>query len=145
MTVMTTARIGPAAALAALLTMGCTDQNKHAASSAAPSAPQNACMEIMSPPGQPSTKLRAVAYDTPNIDQCALYIEGLRLERGRDAWGLWNGVYIYADAKGIDAQNDLKSSRYAIYQSDTRATIDQELERQIAEKKKSSKPASSRP
>ena len=41
-----------------------------------------------------------------------------------------------ADAKGIDAQDGLKSDRYAIYQTDTRATLDQELQRQIAEKKK---------
>jgi hypothetical protein len=135
---MMTARIGAAAGLAAaMLLAGCVNPKPGP-------KPDNACMEIMSPPGQPSTKLRPVAYDTPNLDTCGMYIEGLRLERGRDAWGEWNGVYIYADAKGIDAQNDLKSGRYAIYQSDQRATIDQELQRQIAERKKA-KPGSSNP
>ncbi len=139
-----TVRIGGAAFLAALMT-GCTGQTNHAGASAGPSAPQNACMEIMAPLGQPSTNLRAIAYDTPNIDTCGMYLEGLRLERGRDAWGVWNGVYVYADGRGIDSQADLKSPRYPIYQSDTRATIDKELERQIAEKKKAAKAGSTQP
>jgi hypothetical protein len=137
---MRTAGIGAAAAG---LIAGCTNPSKPAATPP-PAAPQNACMEIMSPPGQPSAKLRAIAYDTPNIETCGMYVEGLRLERGRDAWGVWNGLYVYADARGIDAQSDLKSNRYAIYQADKRAELDQGLQQEIAEQKKA-RAASSRP
>ena len=61
-------------------------------------------MQITSPPGKPQT-LRAVAYDTPNLETCGMYIEGLRLEQHHDMLGLWNGVYVFADAKGIDVSS----------------------------------------
>jgi hypothetical protein len=141
----TKALIGGVAGLSAVLLCACTQAN-HAASSnpAAPAAPQDACMEIMSPPGTAPGQLRAVAYQTPSIEQCAEYLEGLRIERGgRDVWGIWNGVYIYADAQGIDAQKDLKSERYPLYTADQRAEIDKGL-RQLAAQK-SSKPAASKP
>ena len=142
----TTVRIGGVAGLAALLA-ACQPHGGHsgksAAAPAAPAAPQNACMQITSPPGKPQT-LRAVAYDTPNLETCAVYIEGLRLEHNHDARGLWNGVYIYADAKGIDSAASPGAARYAVYTPDQRQQIDQSLQEQIAESR-SSKPAAPQP
>ena len=140
----TTARIGGVAALAALLA-ACQPQGGHSGKSAAaaPAAPQNACMQITSPPGKPQT-LRAVAYDTPNLETCAMYIEGLRLEQHHDVLGLWNGVYVFADAKGIDSAAGLGAARYALYSPDQRQQIDQSLQAQIAEAR-SSKPAAPQP
>jgi hypothetical protein len=140
----TTARIGGVMGLAVLLA-ACQPQSGHSGKPAAatPVAPQNACMEVTSPPGQPQT-LRAIAYDTPNLETCGMYIEGLRLEHGRDALGLWNGVYVFADAKGIDSAASLGAARYAIYAPDQRQQIDQSLQEQIAEAR-SSKPAAPQP
>jgi hypothetical protein len=140
----TTARIGGVLALAALLA-ACQPQGGGKRSAAAPAAPQNACMEIMSPPGTKPGKLRAVAYDTPNLDQCGEYLEGLRIERnGKAVWGLWNGVYIYADAKGIDSAASLGAARYAIYSPEQRQQIDLSLQQQVAAAA-SSKPATPQP
>ena len=143
----TTARIGVGAALAGLLA-ACQPQGGHGGHSgkpaaATPAAPQNACMQITSPPGKPLT-LRAVAYDTPNLETCAVYIEGLRFEQHHDAMGLWNGVYIFTDAHGIDSAAGPGASRYAIYTPDQRQQIDQSLRQQI-EAAGSSKPATSQP
>lgn len=140
----TTFRIGAVASLAALLA-ACQPQGGHGGKSAAagPTAPQNACMQITSPPGK-SLTLHAVAYDTPNLETCGMYLEGLRLERRQDMVGLWNGVYIYADARGIDSAATPGATRYAIYAPDQRQQIDQSLEQQIAEAR-SSKPATPQP
>jgi hypothetical protein len=138
----TTARIG-GVGLAALLA-ACQPQGGHSGKSAAASAaPQNACMQITSPPGKPQT-LRAVAYDTPNLETCGMYLEGLRLQHNQDTLGLWNGVYVYADAKGIDSATSLGAARYAIYAPDQRQQIDESLQEQIAESR-SSKPAAPQP
>jgi hypothetical protein len=140
----TIVRIGGVAGLAALLA-ACQPQGGHSGKSAAaaPAAPQNACMQITSPAGKPQT-LRAVAYDTPNLETCAMYLEGLRLEQNHDTLGLWNGVYVFADAKGIDSATGLGASRYALYTPDQRQQIDQSLQQQIAESR-SSKPAAPQP
>ena len=137
----TTARIGAVVGLAALLA-ACQPQGGRSGKSAA-AAPQNACMQVTSPPGKP-LNLRAVAYDTPNLETCGVYIEGLRLEQHHDTLGLWNGVYIFADARGIDSAADLGATRYAMYTSDQRQQIDQSLQQQIAEAR-SSKPATPQP
>jgi hypothetical protein len=136
----TTARIGGVAALAALLA-ACQPEGGRSRKSAAvtPAAPQNACRQITSPPGKPQA-LRAVAYDTPNLETCAMYMEGLRLEQHHDMLGLWNGVYLFADAQGIDSAAGLGAARYAIYSPDQRQQIDQSLQEQMAEAR-SSKPA----
>jgi len=140
----TTARIGGGVGLAVLLA-ACQPQGGHSGkpAAAASGAPQNACMQVTSPPGKPLT-LRAVAYDTPNLETCGVYIEGLRLEQHHDTLGLWNGVYIFADARGIDSAADLGATRYAMYTSDQRQQIDQSLQQQIAEAR-SSKPATPQP
>jgi hypothetical protein len=140
----TTARICAVAALAALLT-ACQPQGGRSGNSAAaaPAAPQNACMQVTSPPGKPQT-LRAVAEGTPNLETCAMYIEGLRFEQHHDTAGLWNGVYIYADARGIDSAAGPGAARYSIYSPDQRQQIDQSLQEQIAESR-SSKPAAPQP
>lgn len=140
----TTARIGAVVGLAALLA-ACQPHGGEGGKSAAaaPAAPQNACMQVTSPPGKPQT-LRAVADGTPNLETCAMYIEGLRLEQRHDTVGLWNGVYIFADARGIDSAASPGASRYAIYAPDQRQQIDQSLEQQIAEAH-SSKPATPQP
>lgn len=140
----TTARIGGVAASAALLA-ACHPQGGHSGRSAAaaPAAPQNACMQVTSPPGKPQT-LRAVAYDTPNLETCAVYIEGLRLEQHHDTLGLWNGVYVFADAQAIESAAGLGAARYAIYSPDQRQQIDQSLQQQIAQAR-SSKPATPQP
>jgi hypothetical protein len=140
----TTARIGGVAALATLLA-ACQPQGGHSGKSAAaaPAAAQNACMQVTSPPGKPLT-LRAVAYDTPNLETCGMYIEGLRLEQHHDMLGLWNGVYVFADAKGIDSAASPAAARYALYSPDQRQQIDQSLQAQISEAG-SSKPATPQP
>lgn len=140
----TTVRIGAVVGLAALLT-ACQPKGGSSLkpAAAAPAAPQNACMQITSPPGKPQT-LRAVAYDTPNLETCGMYIEGLRLEQRRDTMGLWNGVYVFADAKGIDSAAGPGAARYAIYAPDQRQQIDQSLQQQITEAR-SSKPAAPQP
>jgi ABC-type Fe3+-hydroxamate transport system substrate-binding protein len=142
--IRTTARIGAIAALAALLA-ACHAQGGHGGKSAAaaPAAPQNACMQVTAPTGKPQT-LRAVAYDTPNLETCAMYIEGLRLEQRHDTLGLWNGVYVYADAQGVDSAAAPGAARYALYSADQRQQIDQSLQAQIAEAR-SSKPAAPQP
>lgn len=141
----TTARIGAVVGLAALLAACQPHGGKGAKSAAAtPAAPQNACMQITSPPGKQPQTLRAVADATPNLETCAMYIEGLRLEQGHDTRGLWNGVYIFADARGIDSAASPGAARYAIYAPDQRQQIDQSLQQQIAEAH-SSKPATPQP
>ena len=140
----TRVRIGAIVGLAALLA-ACQPQRGSSLKSAAaaPATPQNACMQITSPPGKPLT-LRAVAYDTPNLETCGMYIEGLRLEQRRDTMGLWNGVYVFADAKGIDSAAGPGAARYAIYAPDQRQQIDRSLQEQITEAR-SSKPAAPQP
>jgi hypothetical protein len=68
----------------------------------------------------------------------------LRLQHNQDALGLWNGVYVYADAKGIDSAESLGGARYPVYSPDQRQEIDQSLQQQIAEAR-SSKPAAPQP
>lgn len=131
-------------AAAALAACQPQSQPKSHASSA-PAAPQNACMQLMSPPGQQPQKLRAVAYDDPNLETCAVHLEGVRLEQRHDVIGVWNGVYVFASPAEITSADGLNASRYAVFQPDQRSQIDQSLTQQLANQAGSSKSASSRP
>jgi hypothetical protein len=112
--------------------------------SAAAGLPQNACMQLTSAPGQPQ-KFRPVAYEDQNLETCAVHLEGVRLEQKHDVIGVWNGVYIFASATGIDSAEGLNASRYPVFSPDDRSQIDQSLTQQLASQAASSKPASSRP
>lgn len=130
------------AGLAALAACQPQSQQKSQASSAP--GPQNACLQLTSPPGQPQ-KFRPVAYDDPNLETCAVHLEGVRLEQRHNVIGVWNGVYIFASAAEITSANGLNEPRYAVFQPDQRSQIDESLNEQLASQAGSSKPASSRP
>lgn len=117
---------------ASMAAAGCTPKTQ--APNPLPATAQNACMQIMSPAGQPVV-FRPVAYSDPNLETCAMHLEGVRIEQRRDVRGAWNGVYIYADAAGIDSASDPRSGRYAIYTADQRKQIDDSLTQQLADQK----------
>lgn len=144
------ARIGAASAVVAGLAAlaACQPQGKSPQPSKAPVAagPQNACMQLTSAPGQQPPTFKAVAYDDPNLETCAVHLEGLRLEQKRDVIGVWNGVWIFASEKEITSATGLNESRYAVFDADQRSQIDQSLNEQLAAARQASpKPASSKP
>ena len=137
------ARYGWMFAAAALAACQPHSQSKSQAASG-PALPQNACMQLTSPPGQPQT-FRPVAYEDQNLETCAVHLEGVRLEQKHDVIGVWNGVYVFASAAAIESASGLNASRYPVFAPDQRSQIDQSLSEQLASQAASSKPASSRP
>jgi len=114
------------ALVAATALAGCHDTRR---ASGDPPAGLNVCWRVdVAGAGE----VDAVAYGVPSLEQCAIFIEGLRLEEHHAVTGVWNGVYIHADARDVTASVKSHNERYPIFRPSDRAKIDANLSLQIA-------------
>jgi hypothetical protein len=131
-------------ALAVLGLSACQDPSATApsgkvAGGTRPPAEQDTCWRINS--GAP--RFVAVGRSVASEQNCAVYLEALRLEEHHDMVGVWNGVYIYAASDDIMTAASPDGPRYQLFQPSDRARIDASLTQQIADKK--AHPASGQP
>ncbi len=133
-----------AAALAVLGLSACQDPSATApsgkiAGGTRPPAEQDTCWRVNS--GTP--RFVAVGRGVTSEQNCAVYLEALRLQEHHDMVGVWNGLYIYADSQDIMTAAGPDQPRYQLFQPSDRAKIDASLVQQIADRK--AHPASSQP
>jgi hypothetical protein len=114
------------ALIAAAALAGCRDMRRPGDDPPAPAGP-DVCWRL-----DAAGRFDAVAYDVRSLEQCAVYIEGLRLEEHHEVTGAWNGVYIHADAREVTASVRSHEGRYPIFRASDRTTIDANLALQIA-------------
>lgn len=114
--------------VAAAALAGCHDMGRSSGDPPAP-AGLNVCWRV-----GVAGDFKALAYDVQSLEQCAIFIEGLRLEEHHDVTGGWNGVYINADAREVTAHVKSHNGRFPIFKPVDRASIDADLRLQIAVK-----------
>lgn len=95
-------------------------------------APQdvNVCWRVLDiTDGEP--QVAAVVRDVPNLESCAVRIEGLRLIEGRPVTGLYNAQYIFATETELSAAPRLDGARVRVFLEERRLEIQEELKAQL--------------
>ena len=71
---------------------------------------------------QPSS-FRAIARGVPNLESCAVLLEGARMLEGAPATGAYNGHFIFATDDQISAAQSLDGSRIRIFEAEDRRRV----------------------
>ncbi|WP_122465330.1 hypothetical protein [Brevundimonas lutea] len=118
-------------ALTILAAGACSAQPEAAQPEAAEPA-ANVCWRVLEVvDGEP--RVQAVVRDIPNLETCAVRIEGLRMIEERPVTGLYNAHYIFATETGLTASPGLDGARVRVFDAERRQEIQAELRRLMAE------------
>lgn len=68
-----------------------------------------------------------IARDVPNLESCAVQLEGARLLEGRPTAGAYNGYFIFATEEQITSAKSVDGARIRIFEADDRRQIQEGL------------------
>ncbi len=112
-------------ALAAVAVAGCSQE------AAAPPAEMNVCHRVLEViDGEP--QVQVVARNVPNLESCAVRIEGLRMIEGRPATGVYNAHFIFATETALTSALSLDGARVRVFEEEQRVRFQEELRERIA-------------
>lgn len=94
-------------------------------SQAAPSG-AGLCWRRSDAVGHPS-RFVLIARDVPNLESCAVQLEGARLLEGRPTAGAYNGYFIFATEEQITSAKSLDGARIRVFEADDRRRIQEGL------------------
>lgn len=99
-----------------------------AACSSQTSAPESAglCLQLVEGPDQ-SPAYVVLDRNVPNLESCAVQLEGARMVGGRSTSGLYNGHYIFATADQITSSRQLEGPRIRVFEAEDRREIQRGL------------------
>ena len=114
-----------------------------AACSSQPAAPSGAglCWRMFEVPDQ-APRFEILARDVPNLESCAVQLEGARMMEGRPTTGAYNGHFIFATEEQITSAVTMNGTRVRIFQAEDRQEIQDGLRRLIEEQREEGRPAS---
>ena len=114
-----------------------------AACSSQPAAPSGAglCWRMFEVTDQ-EPRFEILARDVPNLESCAVQLEGARMMEGRPTTGAYNGHFIFATEEQITSAVTMNGTRVRIFQAEDRQEIQDGLRRLIEEQRKEGRPAS---
>ncbi len=73
------------------------------------------------------TNFHPLLRDIPNLETCAAALERMHLREHADAYGAYQGRYIFATAAQITAAPTLTSVRWPVFYAPQRKVLDQKL------------------
>lgn len=99
-----------------------------AACSSQPAAPSGdgLCWRMLEKPDQ-TPRFELLARDVPNLESCAVQLEGARMMEGRSTTGAYNGHYIFATGEQITSAPTMDGARVRIFEADDRRKIQEGL------------------
>ena len=114
-----------------------------AACSSQPAAPSGAglCWRMFEVADQ-EPRFEILARDVPNLESCAVQLEGARMMEGRPTTGAYNGHFIFATEEQITSAVTMNGTRVRIFQDGDRQEIQDGLRRLIEEQREEGRPAS---
>ena len=114
-----------------------------AACSSQPAAPSGAglCWRMFEVADQ-EPRFEILARDVPNLESCAVQLEGARMMEERPTTGAYNGHFIFATEEQITSAVTMNGTRVRIFQAEDRQEIQDGLRRLIEEQREEGRPAS---
>ena len=114
-----------------------------AACSSQPAAPSGAglCWRMFEVTDQ-EPRFEILARDVPNLESCAVQLEGARMMEGRPTTGAYNGHFIFATEEQITSAVTMNGTRVRIFQAEDRQEIQDGLRRLIEAQREEGRPAS---
>lgn len=122
--------------LGAILLAGMTACSSQAA---APSG-VGLCWRMFEVPGQ-EPRFEILARDVPNLESCAVQLEGARLMEGRPTTGAYNGHFIFATEAQITSTVTLSGTRVRVFNAEDRREIQKGLRALIETQRSQADPA----
>lgn len=103
-----------------------------AACSSQPAAPSGAglCWRMSEVTDQ-EPRFEILARDVPNLESCAVQLEGARMLEGRPTAGTYNGHFIFATEEQITSAVTMNGTRVRIFEAEDRREIQDGLRRLI--------------
>lgn len=104
-----------------------------AACSSQATAPSGAgvCWRMFEVPGE-QPRFEVIARDVPNLESCAVQLEGARMLEGRPTAGAYNGHFIFATEEQITSALSMNGTRIRIFEADDRREIQDGLRALVA-------------
>lgn len=95
-----------------------------AACSSQPAAPSGAglCWRLFEGADQQPT-FRIMARDVPNLESCAVQLEGARMMEGRPVSGAYNGHFIFATEDQITSARTMDGARIRVFEAEDRQEV----------------------
>ena len=87
-------------------------------------------------------RFEILARDVPNLESCAVQLEGARMMEGRPTTGAYNGHFIFATEEQITSAVTMNGTRVRIFQAEDRQEIQDGLRRLIEAQREEGRPAS---
>jgi hypothetical protein len=89
------------------------------------------CWRMSEPPDRPA-RFHVIARDVPNLESCAVQLEGARMMEGRPTSGAYNGYFIFATEEQITSARTMDDARVRVFEAETRREIQAGLQALMA-------------
>ena len=84
--------------------------------------------------GSEQSSFSVLARNVPNLESCAVQLEGMRLLEGRPVVGAYQGFFIFADPDQITAAPTLNGQKIRIFEHEDRLKIQAGLRQLIVQR-----------
>ena len=98
------------------------------------------CWRMSEVAGQTPT-FRIIARDVPNLESCAVQLDGARILEGRPVSGAYNGYFVFATDDQITSAKLKDGARIRIFEPDDRHEIRAGLQTLIDSERSQAQPA----
>ena len=114
-----------------------------AACSSPASAPSGAglCWRMLEIADQPAA-FEILARDVPNLESCAVQLEGARMMEGRPMTGAYNGHFIFVTEDQISSAGAMDGTRIRVFEAADRRKVQDGLRALIERERSQARPAS---
>lgn len=86
-------------------------------------------------------RFRVIARDVPNLESCAVQLEGARMMEGRPTAGAYNGYFIFATEEQITSAKWADGARIRVFEAEDRQRIQDGLRTLVEHQRSQTAPA----
>jgi len=87
------------------------------------------------------SQFQLIARDVPNLESCAVQLEGARLLEGRPTVGAYNGYFIFATEEQITSAKSINGARIRVFEAEDRRRIQEGLQTLVEHQRSQPPPA----
>lgn len=90
---------------------------------------------------QVEARFELIARDVPNLESCAVQLEGVRMQKGGSVTGAYNGYFIFATEQQITSAKRIDGAQIRVFEAADRSRIQDGLRELVEYEKARSSPA----